>query len=532
MSRNIRELKEGFGRSDSSESEEEYGRKEQENRVDLKSILTRENKVLHQRVEGNHKKLFNNAPRNSESAAELKDFSEQLFKMDICLGWKPRLGIKNPFPLVYPDRFSATLRSQKGNIYKGARPVHSYDLHSCFSSEQTYQVGQEDFRKFRDANAKGLIHHVQSVSEQEQDPLAFDSYFECGNCDVVKRMKTGNSCYEIYLKPDTGTKGHAQWFYFSVYATSRQSATFQIRNMSKAQSIFGKGGRPFFSKDNVNWRMIDGESYYFPSAFTPEEDVRPKRYRSLNTLQFSYSFDQGDRVYFSYCPPYTISHLQASLRQFKADKLVNGLIREEIICHSLTGLGVPLIRSSDYDNKKGHNDGKPIIFVIARAHPGESCGSHMMQGFLKSLFSSSEISKSLRECFEFFVVPMMNPDGVLVGNFRTDLIGDDLNRQYVNPSARFHPTIKSVIYLVQLLKSTRKVVFCLDFHGHSTRPGVFTYGPQLSQKDPLHSFAKILPWMVSKKTEMFNFEKCTYKIPKQKMSTARAFFILKKGTKF
>lgn len=28
----------------------------------------------------------------------------------------------------------------------------------------------------------------------------------------------------------------------------------------------------------------------------------------------------------------------------------------------------------------------------------------------------------------FFIIPMMNPDGVVVGNYRTSLIGRDLNR--------------------------------------------------------------------------------------------------------
>lgn len=37
---------------------------------------------------------------------------------------------------------------------------------------------------------------------------------------------------------------------------------------------------------------------------------------------------------------------------------------------------------------------------------------------------------SLRENFVFHIIPMLNPDGVLIGNFRTSLYGKDLNRMF------------------------------------------------------------------------------------------------------
>ena len=36
----------------------------------------------------------------------------------------------------------------------------------------------------------------------------------------------------------------------------------------------------------------------------------------------------------------------------------------------------------------------------------------------------------LRDTFIFKVVPMINPDGVIVGNYRCSLSGRDLNRNY------------------------------------------------------------------------------------------------------
>ncbi|GIQ91658.1 hypothetical protein KIPB_015003, partial [Kipferlia bialata] len=39
------------------------------------------------------------------------------------------------------------------------------------------------------------------------------------------------------------------------------------------------------------------------------------------------------------------------------------------------------------------------------------------------------------------VVPMMNPDGVVVGNYRCNLAGYDLNRRWQNPHKSLHPCI-------------------------------------------------------------------------------------------
>jgi murein tripeptide amidase MpaA len=41
----------------------------------------------------------------------------------------------------------------------------------------------------------------------------------------------------------------------------------------------------------------------------------------------------------------------------------------------------------------------------------------------------------------FKVVPMLNPDGVICGNYRTGLAGVDLNRIYRSPIKELYPTV-------------------------------------------------------------------------------------------
>ena len=43
------------------------------------------------------------------------------------------------------------------------------------------------------------------------------------------------------------------------------------------------------------------------------------------------------------------------------------------------------------------------------------------------------MAKFLRKHIVFKIVPMINVDGVAIGNFRTGLSGKDFNRSYTDP---------------------------------------------------------------------------------------------------
>jgi murein tripeptide amidase MpaA len=87
---------------------------------------------------------------------------------------------------------------------------------------------------------------------------------------------------------------------------------------------------------------------------------------------------------------------------------------------------------------------KKYAIISARVHPGESNGSYMMQGLIKYLLGESHQAKELRKRIVFKIIPMSNPDGVVIGNYRTSMVGHDLNRRYHEPDFRLHPTIVAI----------------------------------------------------------------------------------------
>lgn len=66
----------------------------------------------------------------------------------------------------------------------------------------------------------------------------------------------------------------------------------------------------------------------------------------------------------------------------------------------------------------------------------------------------------------------------------------------------------------------------LDFHGHSQKKNAFLYGPEYPISDLRYLKCKVLPKLISLKTEMFRFYSCSFRIPEDKLSTGRAFMFL------
>lgn len=52
----------------------------------------------------------------------------------------------------------------------------------------------------------------------------------------------------------------------------------------------------------------------------------------------------------------------------------------------------------------------------------------------------------------------------------------------------------------------------MDFHGHTVKKNVFTYGPQFSITDYRYYESKLLPKLIGRKTSLFRFHSCIFKI--------------------
>lgn len=172
---------------------------------------------------------------------------------------------------------------------------------------------------------------------------------------------------------------------------------------------------------------------------------------------------------------------------------------------------------------------KKNVIICARVHPGESNSSFMMQGLIKYLLGNSLQARELRKRCVFKIIPMSNPDGVIIGNYRTNMAGNDLNRKYHAPDEKLHPTVCAIKKLVSSLTTynsnsnepEEEVFAFIDMHGHSRKKNVFIYGPYYPLHHDRYFKMRILPKLLSEETTKFRFYSCKFRIEKSKEKAAR-----------
>lgn len=97
------------------------------------------------------------------------------------------------------------------------------------------------------------------------------------------------------------------------------------------------------------------------------------------------------------------------------------------LCRTIAGNKCEYLTITSRDNVDKKSERRGVMFS-ARVHPGETNASWMMKGLIDFLVGDSVEAQVLREKFVFKIIPMLNPDGVINGNYRCSLSGCDLNR--------------------------------------------------------------------------------------------------------
>ncbi|XP_031626931.1 cytosolic carboxypeptidase Nna1 [Contarinia nasturtii] len=366
--------------------------------------------------------------------------------------------------------------------------------------------------------------HLNVVSD---DDLVFESRFESGN--LAKAIKITPVYYELYLRPDLYTNRHMQWFYFRV-TNVKKGITYRLSivNLVKSGSLYNEGMRPLMyseidaKESKIGWRRCGENIAYFKnedSSPTNDDDDENSTY----TLTFNIEFPhENDTVYFAHSYPYTYSDLQDYLMSIQKHPIKSKFCKLRLLCRSLAGNNVYCLTvtapvADDDSTKK-----KRAIVVSARVHPGETPASWMMKGLMDFLTGDSLIAKKLRHKFIFKLIPMLNPDGVVVGNTRSSLTGKDLNRQYRTVIRETYPSIWYTKTMIKRLTEELGVSLYCDMHAHSRKHNIFIYGCE-NKRDPDKKLAEqVFPLMLHKNVaDKFSFESCKFKVQRNKEGTGR-----------
>merc|ERR1719253_1555083 len=117
-------------------------------------------------------------------------------------------------------------------------------------------------------------------------------------------------------------------------------------------------------------------------------------------------------------------------------------------------------------------------------HSGETHSSFVVHGLINFLLSKDFTANKLRKEFEWWILPAVNPDGIVIGNYRSTTQGKDMNRNFHPPEEKLEPADRCVevdlltLYLRENLpKDNLKFKMFLDMHGHSSKNSIFAFCP-------------------------------------------------------
>ncbi|XP_075894141.1 cytosolic carboxypeptidase 2 isoform X2 [Nelusetta ayraudi] len=379
----------------------------------------------------------------------------------------------------------------------------------------------------RVGGSRGPIKQATYDTNRTEFTLDFESRFESGN--LHKAVQVGVHEYELTLQTDMYTQKHTQWFYFRVRNMKAGVAyRFTITNLMKRGSLYSQGMRPLLYSERaaqekgIGWQHTGSNIRYYRNSNRAAKDNNSDAaalYALTWTLQFPYD---SDTCYLAHCYPYTYSQLQRYLRNISSNPAVVSYCTVRVLCHSLAGNAVYVLTITSRGMSRPERRTKKAVVVTARVHPGETNGSWMMEGFLDFLLGDSEDAQLLRDTFVFKVVPMLNPDGVIVGNYRCSLAGRDLNRNYQTSLRDSFPCVWHARSMVERLLAGTDVVLYCDFHGHSRKNNVFMYGCNTAGDAALKLRERVFPLMMSKNaSNKFSFKSCKFRVQKSKEGTGR-----------
>jgi hypothetical protein len=335
--------------------------------------------------------------------------------------------------------------------------------------------------------------------------------------------------YDLIVKPDINTRGHTQWFYFSVSNTRKGTPIkFNLINMYKGDSLYNRGMRPLMysefdsseegekiTGEKVGWRRCGTDVCYYQNHIK-------RKGGHYYTASFTITFPHDqDTVYLAYCFPYTYSDLQKYLRELEDDPKRRNRVRRRTMCQTLAGNNCDLLTITSFACDPDSLRARKGVVVSARVHPGESNASYMMKGVIDYLTGPSLDAKILRDNFVFKIVPMLNPDGVIVGNYRCNLAGVDLNRTWDAPSRKLNPTIFYLKQMIRRFMDDRELILFCDLHGHSRKMNVFMYGCENKKSWSLRLRERVFPRMLWRNANVFSFSDCSFKVSKQKENAGR-----------
>ena len=268
----------------------------------------------------------------------------------------------------------------------------------------------------------------------------------------------------IWLKPDSKDNEYP-WFYWNFCVENAASKTLHfILNQKEVIPLFG----PSCSHDNgLTWNWLY------------EKDTT---YRN----QFSYTFSKKEKsVRFSFAKPYVEQNFNHFIKNFSP----KNYFKIDTLCTTRKGRKIEKLYF-----KNPESSPQFTVLIIARQHACEMMESYVLEGIVSELYKSFAKKSNPFSDFEFIIIPLMDKDGVELGEQGKGRLPKDHNRDWGGTS--IHESTNTIRNNLNSW-SLRKKLIVVDLHcpglrGFSSKQITIMGNEDSLISDKEKKFAKIL----------------------------------------
>ena len=421
------------------------------------------------------------------------------------------------------------------------------------------------------------LSYIPEPKNSNDAKIIFDSKFESGNLRMAIKLNSDiDNEYDLIIRKDYNCEKNYSWFFFSIECDRECDIKFNILNFIKKKIMFDEKEkiRILVYNEKDKWTRNTYNVQYYENNIkilaswedkekmgsNDEENIFNDKFKEdeknndifkifdkdkgekedvpdtefFFTLSFCYHVNKNNinsPIYFALCFPYTYSTLQDYLHKLSITKTNKNKIKFSTLNKTICGNPLDILYITNFASTQSVINARQSIIFTARVHPGETSGSYVIESVINNLLNNSEQSNNLLDKYIFKIIPMLNPDGVIHGHYRNNILGKDLNRMWQDPRDNETPTI---YYLKKLISINKPFFFC-DFHGHSNMPNCALYccSPPKKKKNKFFNFPngniksyhfyeeKVFMRIMEEESKYYQKSGEKYNIQKSKLKSAR-----------
>ena len=279
--------------------------------------------------------------------------------------------------------------------------------------------------------------HAQIKVSTDFESGSLGDYQVLDSLSIATSSETTMPIYSLLLTSrtdpenpvDTSVRASPAWFYFRLEGVKNKFVFLKIQRFQMPRPFYSYNGKDFF-------RFDQGEIFA----------------RGMIGKYFT-----EDTVYIASFIPYTLTKLDDKIKEWDAHDFVSV---SEI---GKSGEGRPMNMLTITDMSIS-NDKKKSVWIHGRSHPSESPGTYHLEALIDLITSESEIAKELRKQTVFYIVPIINPDGVFGGFARSSSNGVNVEINWNRPDSLTNPEVKVLKAKIDELSHNKSFALLLNMH--------------------------------------------------------------------